>query len=203
MLVHAKHRGFSTSKREINDIVRAWLFLSLAFTIAVHGVSPNLDFFINIFISLLTVGIGFVLHELAHKIVAQHYGCFAEFRSFDSMLWFALLISFTGFFFAAPGAVMISGPIGTRRNGVISVAGPVTNLVLAIGFLVLAALFPGTVVALVGLAGAQVNTWLALFNMIPIWMLDGRKVWVWNKAVYFMVLGAGLVLFFFGAEFVA
>ena len=54
------------------------------------------------------------------KILAQNYGCFAEFRSYNFMLLIAVFMSFFGFIFAAPGAVIISGPIGKRRNGKIS-----------------------------------------------------------------------------------
>ena len=83
-------------------------------------------------ISLFTAGIGFLLHELAHKFVAQYYGCEAEFRSMDQMLYFAVGLSlFVGILFAAPGAVMIAGGVTRKENGIISVAGPLTNYVLA------------------------------------------------------------------------
>jgi len=50
-----------------------------------NGLKFNISFIIALFISLFTLGIGFLLHELAHKFVAQRYGCFAEFRSFDGV----------------------------------------------------------------------------------------------------------------------
>ena len=34
----------------------------------------------------VTVGSGFLIHELCHKVVAQRYRCWAEFRSDDKML---------------------------------------------------------------------------------------------------------------------
>jgi Zn-dependent protease len=97
-------------------LAKAWIVISLAFAIAMSGFSVS-KIIIVFFVSALTVGVAFLLHELAHKLVAQHYGCYAEFRSFDNMLILAIVMSFFGFVFAAPGAVMISGPVGIRKNG--------------------------------------------------------------------------------------
>src|SRR3989338_2503136 len=86
-----------TSRTELIDITKAWLALSLAFTFVYAGVSLfggtfsigklfSSQFGILFIISLFTAGLGFLLHELAHKFVAQRYGCVAEFRAFDQML---------------------------------------------------------------------------------------------------------------------
>ena len=116
----------STSNIEIRDILKAWIAVSIAFGIVLSVSFP--DFYQKFIIASLTVGIGFLLHELGHKFVAQRYGCFAEFRSFDNMLVLAILMAlFTPILFAAPGAVMISGRVNTRKNGLISAAGPLVN----------------------------------------------------------------------------
>src|SRR3989344_3697160 len=128
---------FRFSDIEIRDIVKAWLAISIAFAIILNRNIFSLSFLYSLFISSLTVGLGFLLHELAHKLIAQRYHCFAEFRSFDFMLILALIMSFFGFVFAAPGAVMINGYVTKERNGKISVAGPITNLILALLFLIL------------------------------------------------------------------
>ena len=153
-----------------------------------------LSFAIFFVISALTVGIGFIFHELAHKIVAQRFGCFAEFRAFNGMLMLAVILSFLGFIFAAPGAVMIAGPVGRRRNGKIAVSGPVTNLVLAVVFLGIFSLYPTGFLGTFSRYGFMINTWLALFNMIPLWQLDGKKVLAWSKPIYFGVLAGGFAL---------
>ena len=187
MLIRKK--GFSFSKKEIKDLVKAWLVLSLAFAIVFSKM--NTTSFINIFlISAITVGTAFIFHELGHKFTAQHYGCFAEFRSFDNMLFLALILSFFGFIFAAPGAVMISGPIGKRRNGKISLAGPLTNMVLAVLFLIIHIYKPSIVTSY----GFIINTWIGLFNLIPFAMFDGKKIFNWNKSIYYIMLLSGFVL---------
>ena len=78
----------------------------------------------------------FLLHELGHKLVAQKYGCQAEFRSFDQMLILAVIMSFFGFILAAPGAVLIQGRVSRKQNGIISATGPGVNLSLAVMFFI-------------------------------------------------------------------
>ncbi|MBU4455957.1 MAG: hypothetical protein KKA65_00490 [Nanoarchaeota archaeon] len=183
-----------TSKKEMNDLFKAWLAISLAFAIVLGGFSFSINFVIIFMIAALTVGTGFIVHELGHKLVAQHYGCFAEFRAFNMMLWLAVIMSFFGFVFAAPGAVMISGPVGVRRNGKISMAGPLVNLVFALCFLALL-LIPviGLLKTLAGY-GFLINTWLGLFNLLPFGNFDGKKILAWNKVVYGVMAGVAFVL---------
>ncbi|MEK6900503.1 MAG: metalloprotease [Nanoarchaeota archaeon] len=193
-----------TSKVEIVDIVKAWLALSLAFTFIYAGASVmngglgkavSLDFVVLFLVSLVTAGLGFLLHELAHKFVAQHYGCAAEFRAWDQLLYLAVgLAIFIGFIFAAPGAVMISGMVTRKENGVISAAGPATNYVLAMIFLALITLFPQF--ASVFVTGFSINIWLGIFNLIPFGPLDGRKVFDWSKTVWGGMLLFGLAFMF-------
>jgi len=81
-----------TSEVEIKDLIKAWVAISIAFAIVMR--SLNLNFYSSFVIASLTVGVGFLLHELGHKFVAQRYGCIAEFRSFDQFLILAIIMSF-------------------------------------------------------------------------------------------------------------
>lgn len=183
----------STSEREIKDMLKAWLAISIAFGIVLSQGSFS-GVYAKFIIASLTVGIGFLFHELGHKFLAQRYGCFAEFRSFDTMLILAIAMSFFGVVFAAPGAVFISGHVNARKNGRISAAGPVVNLALASVFLML--LFPGLPGLLRSVAyyGFIINSWLALFNMIPFWMFDGYKILKWSKPAYAGIVGMSILL---------
>jgi Zn-dependent protease len=71
-----------------------------------------------------------------HKFVSERYGFQAAFRMWPQGLMLALVLSaFTGFVFAAPGATYIEGyGIKTKENGIISLAGPLTNIVIALLF---------------------------------------------------------------------
>ena len=185
----------NTSQREIRDLIKAWIAISIAFAIVMRQL-VTLKFYQAFIVAAITVGTGFLLHELGHKIVAQRYGCFAEFRSFDHMLMLAVLMSFFGFIFAAPGAVMINGPVGVRRNGKISAAGPIVNLVLSVAFLWVLLMQPEGILGIIAFYGFFINSWLALFNMLPFWNFDGKKVLRWNKKVYGIIVAAALGLMF-------
>jgi Zn-dependent protease len=188
-------RGIRTSRKELLDLFKAWLILGIAFAIAMNGMKFDLTFIIALFLSLMTIGIGFLLHEIAHKFMAQRYGCFAEFRSFDHMLILALIMSFFGFIFAAPGAVMIAGHLSKRQNGFVSAVGPGMNMLVAVLFLALSFAGAGFWQA-IGIYGFTINSWLAIFNLIPFAMFDGAKIWDGNKALYIVlvIIGLGLIV---------
>jgi len=192
-------------RQEVRDLVLAWLALGLAFALflgrplaftAVRNPSTGslVAFGGLMLMSLLTVGVGFLLHELAHKVVAVRFDQVAAFRADYGMLGLAIAGGLAGFLFAAPGAVYHRGRITARENGIIAVAGPVTNLVLAVAFAPLL-LVPGFV-GVVGTYGVRINLILAGFNMLPWGPLDGRKVLAWDKpvfaAVFVVSVGGGL-----------
>jgi Zn-dependent protease len=191
------------SPRELRDLLVAWLALGLAFTFFFERVGPARLFSGAItglagpfFVSLVTVGVGFLLHELAHKVVAIRFGRPAEFRADMAMLALAIGGGLAGFIFAAPGAVYHRGAPNPRENGLIALAGPVTNLVLAVVFLPFVVFVPR-----IGVMGVSINLLLAGFNMLPIGGLDGATVRRWNLGVYLAValpsfaLGVGALFF--------
>jgi Zn-dependent protease len=209
----------SFSGREIKDLAIAWLALGIAFTLflepafrralmgQVGGLTVD-EVARTLAVSLLTVGVGFLLHELAHKVVAVRFGQIAAFRADYKMLGFAIIGGLVGFLFAAPGAVVHRGRITPKENGLIALAGPVTNVALAVVFVVpyLVGLAGNGFVFEIGEWGVRINLLLAGFNMIPFGPLDGRKVKRWSFAVFavaFVVcVGLGvLAILFVGFPF--
>ncbi len=180
------------SRREIRDFAAAWLALTVAFALFFNRsllrgllagfVQPGALARIAAE-SLVVVGTGFLLHELAHKVAAVRFDQVAEFRADYSMLGLAVVSALAGFLFAAPGAVHHRGRITLRENGLIALAGPAVNAVLAVGFLGVAILATGPIAAL-GDLGFVVNILLAGFNMIPFGPLDGRTVLDWSTPVF-------------------
>ncbi len=194
-----------TSSIELKDITKSWLAIALIFTFLNVGIrifsgssftKVLTPFFWQYFVvSLFTVGIGFLLHEMAHKVVAQHYGCQAEFRADNQMLGFALALALLlGATFIAPGAVMIAGSITRRENGIISVVGPLTNYVLAVLFLAGSFLFP--TIAWMFMVGFMVNSWLGLFNLLPLFIFDGKKIFDWNVPIWLGMVAVGIFFVF-------
>jgi len=192
------------SSRELRDLLVAWLALGLAFSLLYVPISATnvMDvlasrlFAEEFALSLATVGVAFLLHELAHKVVAVHFGQHAEFRADFGMLALAVAGGFAGFLFAAPGAVHHRGRITPREHGLIALAGPLTNVALAVVSLGVFVVAPD-----IGWRGLFINVLLAGFNMIPFGPLDGATVLQWNKTVYaaaaVVTIGPAL-LFFFG-----
>ena len=198
------------SNQEAKEILISVIAISFALSINAIGIFAIAGAFQD-FISLssfflVALGLGFILHELAHKFTANYFGHYAQFRMWTKGLGFMFLLAMlpTKFMFIAPGAVYIHGygrPITKRENGIISIAGPVTNVVialLAIGAFMISG--PAVLGALGGVelwsSIAWINTFLALFNLLPIYPLDGSKVLAWNPIIYGAFAIFTLVLFF-------
>jgi Zn-dependent protease len=182
------------SSRELRDLAVAWVALGVAFAIFfAGGGSRALSMLLDqglvrpLVVSLVTAGLGFLLHELAHKVVAVRFDQVAEFRADYGMLFLAVMSALVGFLFAAPGAVHHRGRLTEREHGLIALAGPVTNGLLALAFapVYLAGLVAGSpLLSLVGGRGVAINLFLAAFNLIPFGALDGRTVLDWSKTVF-------------------
>jgi Zn-dependent protease len=174
-------KGFSSI--EIKHLLLSWLFVSMIFYNA---------FKIPLIYSLFTVGLGFLVHELAHRFVARKQELYAEYRADFLMLLVSFVISFTGIIFLAPGGVIILGHVTKRKNGIISLSGPLSNIVLAFLFLILFL----TIKSQIFFYGFTINSWLAFFNLIPFPGFDGSKILNWNKAVYAAIAIPALILVF-------
>ncbi len=200
-----KKHGFSIT--ELKEIGVSVGVLTLAFAMAMRGGYQSImeapeSFVLLLPIAAIAVVTAFLFHELAHKFVAQKYGCWAEFRYWKFGLLIALLFSAMGFLFAAPGAVMVSGNVTSGQNGKISAAGPTVNLGLAAGFTAGWLLFDPGLDSLLGnifYVVGFINAFIGGFNLIPMMPFDGAKVFAWSKPVYiFMVaIAAILVILYF------
>ena len=190
----------SFSKYEKEQLTESIGILTIAFTLALSdGLAPVMnspEILLNTLpLAFGAVMTGFLLHELAHKWMAQQYGCWAEYRGNRNGLLFALLMSSFGFLLAAPGAVMVSGRITERQNGIIAAVGPISNVIIA---LIAFPIYIFTVglespLSLIGELArfiVIINLILGGFNMIPIQPLDGSKIIVWSKYAYFGIIAA-------------
>ena len=189
--------------KEFRDLVISALVLALAFGIALSGglrafQQPGILVLV-VGMAFVAVSLGFVFHELGHRLIARRFGYFAEYAMWPTGLMVALGLSLFGFVFAAPGAVMIYpkatawGTISPSRAkvGLIALAGPATNIGLAVIFLTLNFVEP----ALLFTLGARINTWLALFNLIPFGPLDGAKILRWDKGIWLISIAVAGGLF--------
>lgn len=193
------------NRKELVDLTVAYLTISAAFAIVLDrgfftAGSISGGFALALFVSFLAVGTGFILHELAHRQVAKHFGAHAEFRAWPFGLIIAIavpIITLGNFLFAAPGAVYIYGEnIDRRQNGLISVAGPATNIAAGLFFGFLSFVSANPFVVAIAYPAMFINFWLAFFNLIPVPPLDGSKVFAWNPIIW-IALFIPLILFIF------
>lgn len=191
---------------ELKHLIVAWLAISFVFSVSslFRGGS---GFPLLFAVTAITAGLGFLLHELAHKYSAQKYGLLAEFRAWKLGLIMSVIFAFVTqgtFVFVAPGAVYIrkksisfSSDISTKENGIISIVGPITNVIVAgFFFLLLISGIGGGLGMLIGATGVRINLFLAAFNMIPFGIFDGQKVFAWNK-LYWAILAIPLFILVF------
>ncbi len=166
----------------------------------------------RIVVWVLPVIFAITVHEVAHGWVAKKYG--------DNTAWMLgrltlnpikhidllgtiiipglLLISGTGFIFGWAKPV----PVNSRNfknpkkaMAVVAIAGPVSNLLMALGWAIIARIGVSMgaetfslPLIYTGIAGISINLVLALINLIPIPPLDGSRVlsgvlpnkWAWR-----------------------
>jgi Zn-dependent protease len=192
------------SSAELTDLFLSLAALVIAFSILGERRLPGAE---AVIITTLGVSTGFLLHELAHKFVAMHFGYWAEYRANHMGLVLVIVMAFAGFIFAAPGAVMISrtsapqnfyslDPFGQEKLAteekkeelLISLAGPLTNIILAIFFfLMLMSGGAGSLWQNAASFALFINLTLAAFNLLPFGPLDGKKIYDSNRAVWALV----------------
>ena len=188
------------SQKEVKHItIAAVLVIGIGFSIGLYG---NLfgGFFpawtwdvMAVFAVVMTSS--FLVHELAHKVIAQKKGLWAEFRltTWGAILTFASI--FLPFRMIAPGAMMIGGSIPSGEDILkISLAGPITNIIFSSALLGLAfTLMPSTFAIMLFLA-AYINAFMAVFNLIPFGILDGYKIFSFNKKIWALAFTASAAL---------
>jgi Zn-dependent protease len=166
----------------------------------------------RIVVWILPVIFAITVHEVAHGWVAKRYGdntasglgrlTLNPIKHIDwvgtIILPGLLLLTGTGFIFGWAKPV----PVDTRNfknprkdMAVVALAGPISNLLMALGWALLARIavligveFISTPIIYMGVAGISINLVLALINLLPIPPLDGSRVltgilpnyWAWK-----------------------
>ncbi len=190
--------GLNTGRQLLNALKmkssKTELLHLLIATILVTGVGLSLNGYRHFSWQFLVIFISaFLVHEMAHKFLAQYYGSWAEFRAqmYGLVITAISALPFMPFKFIAPGAVMV-GLTDKYKFGRVALIGPLTNLVMGFSFLALAHLFQyqGYLYA-----GASFNAWIALFNLLPFGVLDGQKIFDWNKIVWGFTMAFTMTLF--------
>ncbi|MEM0006938.1 MAG: AN1-type zinc finger domain-containing protein [Candidatus Bathyarchaeia archaeon] len=190
-------RQIQFSAKEVTHLaVAALLVLGIGLSL---GISPtviqNIGGIPMLFAFGVIVTASFLIHELAHKFTAQKSGLWAEFRiMLFGLILTAISIVSPLFKIISPGAVVVAGLTSKRNLGKISIAGPLTNIILSLGFLLATRLAPTSNFTYLFLLGFAINAWIAFLNLIPFGMLDGFKIFFWNKVVWASAFTISLIL---------
>ncbi len=136
----------------------------------------------------------FLSHEIAHKLVAQHYGLWAEFRltTFGALITLISIIS--PLKLISPGAVMIAGSGDKVKVGKTAIAGPALNIAMSIVPFALTFVLEDPWLFLIAFFSAYISAFIAVFNLVPVGILDGWKVFHWNKKIWGVVFAVSLAL---------
>ena len=204
------------SRTEIQHLTQATIAFAIALAfMSVGGIIGAMKYPIIFIVGgifwIIPAAPAFIVHEIAHKISARKYGCWAEFRASPSGLRFGIfLAALTGIIFMAPGAVMVAGNTSRSQFGKIALAGPVSNIMLwALGILlILLGLETTDFVSMIngkerGLLElwCWVNVGLGAFNMLPFGPLDGKKIKSWSNVVYWIWASVFVGLIWFNLNF--
>jgi len=166
-------------------------------------------------ISLVILLFSAILHEIAHGVAAERLGdptarlagrlTLNPKNHIDPMMSLALplILLFAG----SPIIIGAAKPVpvepfnfrdGRKDLALVSLAGPLTNVAIAIIFSFILKIFPLEIIAIV----VHLNLLLAIFNLIPIPPLDGSKIFSLllpeRYANVFLSLGTvGIFIIFF------
>lgn len=216
LIIMPQYREHVPFSGELRDLLIADAVLTVGFTLifsgGITGLAANpYNFIFFLPIALIGASLSFILHEYMHKIVAQKFGAIAAFKRWDTGIIITLFTSLFGFLIGLPGATMIYTNRFTRQEeGYVSLAGPLTNFAVFIvfGIILIGAngyLAQHSYIGQIVSFTLFISVWLAFFNMLPIYPLDGSKVLAWNKGVYavtvlvifgflFSIVGLGIVV---------
>ena len=211
-LIDKAKRYFTFNAEEIKGILGSTLIIAFIISFKLWGPGEEFNFAYglkNFFNAILITLLAILIHISAQKIYGLHLGFKVEFRTFWPGLLIALVLCFVSrgaIWFLVPGGIvlyhMAKHRLGFFRYGLnywslgmISAIGPLSNVVLAALFAMIAyggvIIPPMTPIATTTLIGRAIslNLWLAIFTMLPIPPLDGSNVFFASRLLYAFAFG--------------
>jgi len=139
----------------------------------------------------------FLVHEFSHRQTAKHFKLQTKFRLFKVGVIMTFICLVLPIKFALPGAVVVIGLEEiSRRTGLCKLAGPLSNLIMGSGLLLVSILpIIQSPLNYWLLFGATFNFSLGAFNMIPFGILDGDNIRKWQPKIWLVMMIALISLF--------
>ena len=165
----------------IFSLVELSLFLSLE-----SDSGPLIQVLLEIFMIIILSSPLFLFHELAHKLSAQRFGFSARFYLDQNLALFSLITIISPIKMIAPGAVVFYGNPSRRTKASIAMTGPLVNIAIG-GVLLGISPFFSSNWFLIILLISKFSFDLALFNLLPLFILDGAKIYQWNRETFSVI----------------
>ncbi|MHA1972201.1 MAG: hypothetical protein ACTSW1_04360 [Candidatus Hodarchaeales archaeon] len=179
---------FSFNQKEKEELVIGSVVFVL---VELSSIFLRLDLIQLVILAILTSPL-FFLHEVGHKIVAENFGLKSEFRLDTNMVFISLISIIMPIKIIAPGVVFSYGYSTKSKTARIAMIGPLINILLAGLLLTFSILFKNELLLLL-LLTSKFSIDIALFNSIPLSVLDGAKIFDWSTAVALLIFGLCLV----------
>ena len=199
-------KRFDFSKNEIRDLIITFIVLTIAFSVLCSEDFSEIPIVIPIV--MIGVGLGSIAHEIAIKASAMRFKYWAEFKASPPGLFLAILTSFGGFVFSAPGSVYVYGNATDKEDGLICLSGITSNLLLTLMFLGFGVLIKVYGMGIYGVdsgllfdvceIGFLTNGSMAFFNALPFASMDGSAVFKWNHIIWFLIAAFSLFIVWLG-----
>lgn len=152
---------------------------------------------------ILAAGLTTVIHELAHRYFARRYNAETEFKFWDigtiSLLLTSLVFKTP---MGQPGRNITNkqGELSPKVQGLISLAGPVASLLLALLFLLLMSIDIRQVN--LGLTGFKMSMLACVYSLMPFEPMEGMRILKWNKPVWGLIFLPALGFYLFMLIFI-
>ncbi|AOL15941.1 peptidase M50 [Sulfolobus sp. A20] len=158
----------------------------------------------NIIIPYVVALLAVIPHEIGHRQMARRYNCYSRFALSFAGFWTTLLFNLVGsflhflVFFSGYTAISCGFRSSTEIEGKTAMAGPLTNIILGfIGLIGSLFLPPFSLIGIFFAELASFNFWVAFFNLLPFWVLDGLKIFRWNVIIWGILILIAFVITFF------
>jgi len=186
--------------REAWHLLGALLGVSIVWWIQILRSGASLTLVLTLF---AVVTISLLAHELSQKLAARWLGLETTFKAWGSGLLLSWLLALIGGFFPAYGSTYVKqldwwyNP-KKDKIGLIFAIGPLVSLTLAFVFWTLQYLTTNNLLVTAGV-GYTTNVIIVIFNLIPIqaaggFVWDGKKILMWNRAVWLILFIAASAL---------
>jgi len=141
---------------------------------------------------ITVVTISLVPHEFLHKYVAMKLGYPARYMLSKRLALLSLISILLPFKIIATGYVAVFSwyPIPRRDEGLIAVAGPTINLILALATTTLYVVLGNFLLWFI----AWINSLILFFNLLPIPPLDGWRILKWSFKLWITIFLISIAL---------